>query len=145
MGAQKMVKMEQLQKKKKKKILESEQIEFDAYCRASRQYLIGCTYLAKIEAGKKENLKQQVQLYKQQNKENKEKFIKSVKVRNRLREIKQKHVEAFLQIIQREGQDKKKQNQAKEQQQQQRMQQSKPKTKAKPKPKPKPETPKPSP
>merc|ERR1711971_1535530 len=88
---------------------------------------------------------QQIQLYKEQNKENKEKFIKSVEIRNRLREIKQKHVEAFLQIIQREGQDKKKQNQAKEQQQQQRMQQSKPKTKAKPKPKPNPETPKPSP
>merc|ERR1712048_1284869 len=104
-AAQKMAKMEQLQKKKKKKILESEQIEFDAYCRASRQYLIGCAYLAKIEAGKKENLKQQVQLYKEQNKENKKNFEKSVRVRNRLREIRERHVEAFLQIIQREGQD----------------------------------------
>merc|ERR1712244_210887 len=108
-----------------------------------RKYLIENAYLAKIEAGKEENIKQQIELYKQQNRENKKKFYESVKVRDRLREIKEKHVDAFLQIIEREGQDKKKQNQAKEQQQQ-KMQQSKPKTKTKSKPKPKP-SPSPSP
>merc|ERR1711971_1225515 len=142
-AAQKMAKMEKLQQKKKKKILESEEIEFDANCRASRKYLIESAYLPKIGEAKAANIKQQIALYKAKNAENKKKFFKSMQIRDRLREIRQRHVDAFSQIIERQQENKKKQEQEKEQLQQQQFnkqkpKQPKPKQKAKPKPKPEP-------
>merc|ERR1712228_3028 len=122
-----------LQKKKKKKILESEGTEFDHFCRASRKYLISNVYLEQIEKCNNSNVKQQRALYKQQNKENKEKYFEQVTVRDRLREIKERHIAQFEQIIARQEEQQQKKQKKKEQQ---------PKTKTKPKPKQKP---KPSP
>merc|ERR1712228_978218 len=110
MASKKMAKMEKLQKKKKKKILESEGTEFDHFCRASRKYLISNVYLEQIEKCNNSNVKQQRALYKQQNKENKEKYFEQVTVRDRLREIKERHIAQFEQIIARqEEQQQKKQ------------------------------------
>merc|ERR1712087_226393 len=136
MGAsKKMAKMEKLQKKKKKKILESEEIEFDHFCRASRKYLISSVYLGKdgqIEKCNNSNVKQQRFLYKVQKKERKQRHFVNVDIRDRLREIKEKHIAQFEKIIQREQQQQQKQKNKEKQQQQQKAQQSKPKPKPKP-------------
>merc|ERR1712087_621106 len=97
-------------------ILEGEEIEFDHFCRASRKYLIANVYLDEIQRCNNSNVKQQRALYKQQNKENGEIHAKKITVRDRLRQIKAKHIKQFRQIIELE---KEKEAQKKKQQKQQ--------------------------
>merc|ERR1711971_964712 len=92
----------------RKKILEGEEIEFDHFCRASRKYLISNVYLDEIEKCNNANVKQQRALYKQQNKENGEMHARKITVRDRLRQIKAKHIGQFQQIIKREQLSQKK-------------------------------------
>jgi len=109
----KMRNLEKLQKKKQKKILEIEKVEYDHFCRASRKYLIS-NIKKQIEHNNETNIKQQRFLYKQQNKENKEKHFKKIAIRDRLREIKEKHISKFLEIVKKEQHQKKQKKQKKD-------------------------------
>merc|ERR1712154_664512 len=73
---------------------------------ASRKYLIS-NIKKQIEHNNETNIKQQRFLYKQQNKENKEKHFKKIAIRDRLRKIKEKHISKFLEIVKKEQHQKK--------------------------------------
>merc|ERR1712154_529492 len=80
---------------------------------ASRKYLIS-NIKKQIEHSNETNIKQQRFLYKQQNKENKEKHFKKIAIRDRLREIKEKHISKFLEIVKKEQHQKKQKKQKKD-------------------------------
>ena len=132
-----MMRLVHIENKKKRKMLQIEKMEFDHFCRAKRRYLQK-QIQEEMDRLNDLNIDQRKRLFKQLNKENKQKHADKVRRRDRLRDLQAKHLKTFRKIVR----DERNRTQSKQRKQQPAKQKAPPKSQAQ---KPKKNSPSPAP